>query len=173
MSYNFNDKTKCLIKKIVNQKFITDWKKKLYQTDMYPIMKTYALFKFDFKIEPYLIHIKNRKYRNAMIKFRTSSHKLEIEKGRHACPKIPVEKRLCKICNVIESEMHFLLHCKLYNSAREQLMKDILELYPIFNQFSDEDKMAFALSYNDPQILTLTSKFIFHAFEIRNHSLES
>ena len=109
-----------------------------------------------------------------MIKFRTSSHNLEIEKGRHSKPKIAIEKRLCRVCSVIENEMHFLLHCKLYIAGRENFLHNIKQLYPLFTQFSDEDKMVFllSLSFNDPHTLSLTAKFIFHAFETRNNIMK-
>ena len=170
MSYTFSDKTKCLIKEIVSQKFITDWKTKLYETDKYPVLRTYSLFKFEFKIEPYIVHIKNSKFRNAMIRFRASSHNLEIEKGRHMHPKIPLDKRLCKICKVVEDEMHFLLHCPQYKENRDIYLANVSEIYPLINNLSDEDKFVFLLSFNDPQILTWTAKFIYYSFQKRDQA---
>ena len=167
-SYTFSDKTKYSIKEIVRKKYIVDWNTKLHSIETNPILRTYSLFKFDFKLEPYLFHIKNNKYRNAMSRFRTSSHNLEIEKGRHAHPKTPLDKRLCKTCKVLEDEMHFLLHCSLYKTSREILIGKVADQYPLFNELSHEDKFTFLLSYNDPQILTWTAKFIHDSLQTRN-----
>ena len=43
--------------------------------------------------------------------FRISSHKLEIEKGRHRRKKLDVKDRICKFCKSgeVEDEKHMLL----------------------------------------------------------------
>ena len=46
-------------------------------------LETYSLLKHDFIFEPYLDCIKDKRFRIAMTRFRTSSHNLFIEKGRH------------------------------------------------------------------------------------------
>ena len=45
------------------------------------------------------------------IKFRVSDHKLFIEEGRRKRPIIPRNERICKTCNKIEDESHFLIDC--------------------------------------------------------------
>ena len=65
-----------------------------------PILRTYNLFKKEFKWECYLNWVKNPKYRKALTKFRLSSHTLEIERGRHTNPTTPLEQRQCRICHV-------------------------------------------------------------------------
>ena len=163
----FNCKTKSDIRRIVTENFINAWREKLHRSDIYPILRTYSIFKFEFKIEPYLIHVSNYKYRNAMIKFRTSSHKLEIEKGRHTNPKTPIENRLCKFCGVIEDEMHFLLYCKLYETDRKVFLDSVSDRYPFFEGLSDHDKLTFLISFDESELLTHTAKFIHHSFEKR------
>ena len=49
--------------------------------------------------------VQNLQYRNAV----TSSHTLEIERGRHTNPIMPIEQRLYDECHVLEDESHFLL----------------------------------------------------------------
>ena len=45
---------------------------------------------------------------------------LAIETGRYAKPPVPVENRLCVVCNknCVETENHFLLDCPLYDDLR-------------------------------------------------------
>ena len=53
-------------------------------------LRCYKLFKVEYGMEPYLIHIKDSKYSTALTRLRLSSHNLAIETGRHAKPKEPV-----------------------------------------------------------------------------------
>ena len=63
-----------------------------------------------FKFEPYLDIVKEPKYRKALTQFRTSSHNLNIETGRHF--NITRNERICKNCQsgLIETEYHFFTH---------------------------------------------------------------
>ena len=54
-----------------------------------------------------------------VIRLRTVSHNLEIEKARHTPQHIPQEQRLCS-CGEMEDEQHFLLHCNQYTHIREK-----------------------------------------------------
>ena len=82
-------------------------------------LRFYKLFKTSFHGEPYLDFVSDFKLRRKITKFRCSDHALEIEVGRHR--KLNVEDRLCKLCNVdVESELHFLQICPLYNKIRTQ-----------------------------------------------------
>ena len=62
-----------------------------------PILRTYCTFKKIYGRELYLKHIINFSLRSSLSKFRLSSHSLEIERGRHCKPKVPAEKRICKL----------------------------------------------------------------------------
>lgn len=62
-------------------------------------------------------------YRTSLTRFRLSSHKLEIERGRYF--NIAKEDRKCKFCNLgsIENEYNFLLICPLYSDLRKRYFK--------------------------------------------------
>ena len=81
---------------------------------------TFRLYKENVTIAPYLLHVKNRKYRRTMSKLRLSDHNLEVEISRHTKPKTNHENRICKLCTDpnIEDEVHFLLRCKNLKSER-------------------------------------------------------
>ena len=57
-------------------------------------MSLYRELSQTFELAPYLINLNNRKYRNAIAKFRLSSHQLRIETGRHT-PRIDRQLRKC------------------------------------------------------------------------------
>ena len=110
---------------LIKQCFVNEWFIGINNLNENPIMRTYNIFKHEFGMEPYLLKVSNFKYRNAITKLRTSSHDLMIEIGRRGVTRLPQEQRLCKICNVIEDESHFLLSCRLFNTERERLLNGL------------------------------------------------
>ena len=62
---------------------MNNWKTSVADAAINPILRTYNFFKPDFKFETYLEVVKNGNCRHTLTKFRTSSHTLEIERGRH------------------------------------------------------------------------------------------
>ena len=86
----------------------------------------YSKMKNGFRKEEYL-QIDNTKIRNAIRDIRMSTHKLEIETGRHS--KIEREQRLCVCCEKkeIETEEHLLLHCTNYEDNRKKLRERLGE----------------------------------------------
>ena len=79
------------IRTAIWQRFEKDWQENIENVQISLKLCAYQLFKKTHEIEPYL-HITNSKLRSAIAKFRTSAHSLEIEHGRYAKPKTPVEK---------------------------------------------------------------------------------
>ena len=130
-----------------------NWNVIILFLNKYP-MRTYALFKFDFECETYLNAVRDRRYRNAISKFRLSSHNLEIERGRHCNPKVPVPERLCFRCNCIEDEQHFLVSCKLYEDLRVD-----------FYEIGDRDKFVRLMNSRDNNVLTWLGKFFIYGTE--------
>ena len=88
-------------------------------------MLSYRKHKLNIKLEPYLLQVRNKKHRRMLAKLRLSDHKLEIETGRHQRPKIDQDKRICRLCNILEVEnkIHFLMQCNLYKQFT-RLRKD-------------------------------------------------
>ena len=78
-----------------------------------------------FKWQNYLNIIKVPKYRNALIRFRLSSHRLAVETGRWNKPRpAPFDERKCERCNVLEDEFHFLFECLLYTDLRKHYISE-------------------------------------------------
>ena len=70
---------------------------KLNDSDQYPILRMHAsfarrLYKDGLKCEEYLNLVKNKKYRIAFLKFRTSSYTLAIESDSHTNYMTPPKK---------------------------------------------------------------------------------
>ena len=77
----------------------------------FPRLFTHSLFKHSFETEKYLEIIQEPKFRDAFAKFRTSSHDLNIERGRHNNQSRT--EQICTKCNSgqFEDEYHFLKTC--------------------------------------------------------------
>ena len=116
---NFTD----LCAKRIKNKFVDEWRKHtsgvFLREGQTSKLRFYKLFKTTFSRESYLDMIPNFHLRKAITKFRCSDHTLEIETGRHK--KLRVEERICKLCkNSVETELHFLQICPIYNDLRRR-----------------------------------------------------
>ena len=86
-------------------------------------LRFYKTFKKEFSRESYLNTVTDFHLRKVITKFRCSDHLLEIEKGRHR--KLNVEERICKVCLTdVESELHFIQKCPVYESIRRHIFGD-------------------------------------------------
>jgi hypothetical protein len=92
-----------------------------------------------------------------------------IEKGRHFKNKIPLENRLCTLCNVneVEDETHFMIRCSYYSDLRHKMFSDITDAYINFNDLSDYDKFQFLMSVNEYDCVLPVLQYINSAFEKR------
>ena len=141
--------------------------------DKNPILRNYETYKSEFGMEPYLYLISNLRYRIALTRLRTSSHTLEIERGRYTFPKTPVCDRICRTCNVTEDEIHFLLNCVEYGKMRDDFYAKVKNRYVDFIGLNENEKYSFLMTNADPYILVWLGKFIYHIFIKRNEILQN
>ena len=114
-------------------------------------LRTYALFKTDVGLEPYLLDIKNFDMRSRVTKFRLSNHKLRIETGRR--DKIPKQERFCPFCPAeVEDEYHFLFVCPSFRHLRQQYVEPITSAVAGFEAFSPDIKMRCLMATVDFKI---------------------
>ena len=126
----------------------------------------YSTFKTVCGTEMYMNKVNNIKHRIALSRFRLSCHKLNIELGRYT--RIPREERYCPFCpNVVEDENHFLFNCDAYITERNLLFQTVQSYTPLFKFYTQEIKLLCLMTREEtiPQV----AKFIFKAFEIREH----
>ena len=113
-------------------------------------LRTYRKFKNVFTIEPYLSSIKIQHHRYDLTRFRTSSHKLNIETGRYSRPPTPLENRVCSFCkDSIEDEFH-LFQCNYYSDLRDSCnikVSNREEFYQLMSNASVHGNDARTLSY--------------------------
>ena len=110
--------------KAIYEMYVTEWFQEINDVAKNPKLRTYCLFKLDFEMEHYLLNVLDVKLRKSISRFRTSNHNLEIERGRHCKPVLPVELRTCKLCDTaVEDEIHFLCDCPFFSEERNHLYR--------------------------------------------------
>lgn len=77
--------------------------------------RIYKYLKNELTFEHYL-NLPNQYLRIAITKIRLSSHLFNIERGRWK--KVPLNERICDLCNVVEDEYHVFIECPRYKEIR-------------------------------------------------------
>ena len=135
-------------------------------------LRTYCLFKKEFAPENYILMFKRSITAN-FSRLRVSAHSLMIEKGRHFWKKIPIENRLCTLCNLneTEDEAHFMLRCTNYSNIREKMFSDISDIYADFDNLDDNDKfvLLIIMGVKDYDCILPIINFVNSAFKQRTN----
>ena len=71
-------------------------------------LRIYSTFKKHYCTEPYVEVITAKRYRSAYVKFMCGVAPIKIETCRYGLNRAPVDQRVCKTCNVVEDEFHFM-----------------------------------------------------------------
>ena len=115
-------------------------------------LRTYNQFKNTFTSECYVYTVMPKSHRSALAQFRCGTAPIRIETGRYEG--LPEEERICKICNLkVESEMHVLLECNLYDDLRQELFRKFTTKYEDFMNFSSLQKLKMILGCNDETLV--------------------
>ena len=85
---------------------------------------------------------------------------------------MPVDQRLCKTCNVVEDELHFLLVCRQYDTERMDLY-DRLNIQAMSTSLSKDDLFVFLLSSKDQRHLEIVGEYIYKCFQKRRIFLDN
>ena len=111
-------------------------------------------------MEPYSYFIGDREIRKNLAKLRCGNHSLFIESGRYL--KLEIAACICKRCDRVEDETHFLIECSLYTVTRQKFYKDNISI-------DNESKETFItlMKTNDKQLLVTLANLITGCFEIR------
>lgn len=154
-----------VIKEKIYKKFMDNCLNQINNSDDNPKLRTFKLFKTEFKLENYLTKIKNLNHSLALARFRISSHNLRIETGRYDQPKTPPENRICNYCDTrsVESEIHFILDCPLYTDERLELKRTIREEIPWEDliALSNEDYFICIMSSENDKVMRALAKYVY------------
>jgi hypothetical protein len=133
-------------------------------------LRTYKTFKPNFKLEPYLLHVKKKSYRKSLCQLRTSTHPLRIEKGRHQGLK--AADRTCLYCSQgkVEDEFHFLLECPLYRQERNSFLQNIFNNCPNVCNLQPDMQFLWIMSAEDRFVCTETAKYVHVCLQKRQNN---
>ena len=108
-------------------------------------LRTYRSFKQVYGTEFYVNQLLPYTHRSALAKFRCGTAPLKIETGRYEG--LPLDRRTCFFCpDTIESELHALIECPLYDDLRINLFSSASNIYPDFIALDPEAKLQLLLS---------------------------
>ena len=113
-----------------------------------------------------------------MTKLRLGVHSLRIQTGKYenrGAP-IPVEGRMCLVCNrgYIEDERHFLMYCPGYDNIRSELVHSLLSTHDaVFKSLNDEDKMRYLLTLENETTSKIVGKHTYLMLQKRKNILPS
>ena len=142
------------------------WSSELY--DM-PKLRLYCKYKESRKEELYLSLPIPRRLRVNLARFRTTSHNLEIEIGRHY--NIAPADRLCKLCGIcnvtaVEDEFHVLFCCEAYNDIRHMYIdRELLNCANEYNFIS-------LMNTDNVDCIVRVANFVSCMFKIRKQLYE-
>ena len=96
-----------------------------------------------FEMQSYLTKVRIQKNRALLAKFRSGSHWLRVETGRHE--NLERCQRTCKLCSnsVVEDEHHMIFDCKAYVELRKEF-QHLFEGADAVNQVMDKDENCLA-----------------------------
>ena len=127
-------------------------------------LRTYSSLKTLSGLENYILSGMPVQDRIAITKIRLSNHALMIEKGRHL--KIDRTRRFCPFCpTYIETEQHFLLHCKTFQVLREPMLTKLALSFPDHSTMSHDELFGVLLSSN--LLAPYVGSFLNRALQVR------
>ena len=123
--------------------------------------KLYIHIKPSFGLEKYVNGLEFVKFKRCIASFRSSSHNLMIEKGRHLG--IPREERYCAYCkNIIEDEYHFVIICPLYTELRNTYIPNKYYVVPTLNKF------YILMANANMEVIRKVAMYLFYAKKTRD-----
>ena len=125
-------------------------------------LRNYAMYKFSFDTEPYVLKHFSLNKRSLFAQIRTGILPLRVETGRFKG--IPLEERTCEYClsGSVEDEHHFLFSCHNWVDIRHPFIDKCKEVYPDFGNLDEVEQFRFVM--NDELIQLHTAEYVSTAF---------
>lgn len=135
-------------------------------------LRTYKIIKLEPSPPRYVLSLLDPGPRWVMASLRAGCLPLGIETGRYRTPKVPLEQRICLVCNSgqIEDEFHFVITCCKLNEVRHKMFNDITIVDNAFMHLSLFDKFLYILS-NESISQYHIAKYLYKMFKLRSSLL--
>ena len=153
-----------LVRQRLTDNFIQNWNARINESTRASCYKNISSFSF----KTYLDTVTEKKFRIALPRLRTSSHRLEVEAGRWVRPvRKSLNERLCTFCGVLQDEFHFILECPAYMEERSRFIKKCFCKRPNMIKFIE-------LITSENKVITQNlACYVEKAFKTRNSLLYS
>ena len=104
----------------------------------------------------------NNKSIRSIARFRTSSHNLKVETGRHDRPITPLENRICEKCNndEVEDEIHYLLICPAHENSRAILLATVTTHLENFSNLNMIDQFKLIMMSKNEEIIRALGQYL-------------
>uniref|UniRef100_A0A3B1JC70 ribonuclease H n=1 Tax=Astyanax mexicanus TaxID=7994 RepID=A0A3B1JC70_ASTMX len=145
--------------------YLEHWQKEIQTQNK---LECYRALKTEYKLEEYLLTVRDRKQRQILTKYRLSDHRLAVETGRYKQSWLPREERLCAHCSTgeVETEMHFLLQCEKFKETRNFFINKFNYLIQNFETFSLLEKLRITLG--EGHTAPLAAKYVSACHSLRD-----
>lgn len=154
-----------IAKEKISDYYSRKWSEEINNT---PKLRTYRLFKTEFKCENYVLMDIKKNERSLLCQLCCGILPLRIETGRYS-GETP-EQRLCVFCpsGKTETELHFIFDCAQYSDIRISTLGDKLNT-DTFRNLSEQQQLANLLTLHPRQ----TAKYIVKSYLRRRKTLYS
>ena len=149
--------------------YLTHWKE---LTKNLSKLECYLTLNRKYTVAEYLTTVTDPNLRKALTMYRLSEHSLAIEKGRRRQTWLSREDRLCAHCpqNEVETELHFLTSCPMYDHIRETYFPQITQIHKEFEKQNTTVKyhsVPSSQQYLDPVATRKSNQSLFVMCHVR------
>ena len=113
--------------------YLTHWEE---LTKKQSKLECYLALNREYTVAEYLTTVIDTNLRKDLTMYRPSEHSLAIENGRCRQTWLSREDRLCAHCpqNEVETELHFLTSCPMYDHIRDMHFPHITQIHKEFEK---------------------------------------
>ena len=119
-------------------------------------LRSYRAFKTEYKTENDLTCLLSRRHRSAFSKFRCGVAPLRLETERYE--NLQVNDSLFCSDQSVETEIHVLLNCPLYDDLRQAIVDNIFMHYDHFNTLDELEKLTVILGSDNYNVIKFCAK---------------
>ena len=118
----------------------------------------------DYKVGAWYLNVLNSAHRKAITRLRCRNVYHRLETG--AWQGIPRDTRLCRVCNVLDDDVHYVLTCRRYAAQRKKYIPARYTTSP------DTDSLVSILTSRDIALLHRLALFLINTTELQKSQYE-
>ena len=123
--------------------------------------------KYCYTFQNYIEKVGNPNHRNALVKLRSGTNCLFLEKGRYE--NIPPQDRVCPLCeNEVENNEHFLFKCSKLQLERDKWLGNLYQQIKDLNNkpFNYQCRKGLTLNFENENVCKMVAKGISDVYTV-------